>query len=117
MVIAPRYLERFRCLGGDCPDTCCAAMWEVGVDRASFVTIERLLATSGEGAGACMRERPPEQRSDEEWAFVARRADGRCQLLDEDSTCRVHARHGEAALPTVCSMYPRRAARVGDRTH
>ena len=30
----PDYFDQFRCLAGDCPDTCCAG-WEIVVDDAS----------------------------------------------------------------------------------
>ena len=28
----PEYYKQFRCLAGECPDTCCVA-WEIRVDR------------------------------------------------------------------------------------
>ena len=31
----PEYYNKFHCLAGDCPDTCCKD-WEVDVDEATF---------------------------------------------------------------------------------
>ena len=33
--VVPRYLAGFNCIGGECPDTCCAG-WDVTVDKAQF---------------------------------------------------------------------------------
>ena len=40
----PDYYEKFRCIGGACPDTCCAG-WEVDIDEE---TAEYYLQQEGE---------------------------------------------------------------------
>lgn len=37
---------------------------------------------------------------------LARRDDGACVFLDDDGLCRIHAKHGEAAKPLACRLYP-----------
>lgn len=32
--------------------------------------------------------------------------DGRCVFLSDDGKCRIHARHGSAAKPLACQLYP-----------
>lgn len=32
---APHYYKKFQCIGGDCPDTCCAG-WQIQIDPASL---------------------------------------------------------------------------------
>ena len=31
----PDYYEKFKCVGGDCKDTCCAG-WEIDIDEETF---------------------------------------------------------------------------------
>ena len=33
--IIPHYYKKFVCIGGDCPDTCCAG-WQIMIDPASL---------------------------------------------------------------------------------
>jgi len=39
-------------------------------------------------------------------------ADGRCQLLQQDGLCGLHARCGETVLPNICATYPRSTLKV-----
>ena len=34
-IVTPDYYKDFRCIAGDCTDTCCAG-WDVDVDEASY---------------------------------------------------------------------------------
>lgn len=43
----PEYYERFRCIGGACPDTCCAG-WEVDVDEASAMYYQGIKGAFGD---------------------------------------------------------------------
>ncbi|MFQ5731992.1 MAG: YkgJ family cysteine cluster protein [Planctomycetaceae bacterium] len=37
---------------------------------------------------------------------LARQPDGGCVFLDENGLCRIHSKHGEAAKPLACRLYP-----------
>lgn len=37
---------------------------------------------------------------------LAHQPDGACRFLDEKGLCRIHAKHGEAAKPLACRVYP-----------
>ena len=39
------------------------------------------------------------------WA-LNKRADGACVFLDENGLCKIHAKHGEAAKPLACRIFP-----------
>jgi len=43
----PRYMERFRCIGPACEDTCCA-WWGISVDRRAY---DRYRSTGGRMTG------------------------------------------------------------------
>ena len=34
-VISPSYIKEFKCIGGECEDTCCAG-WDIDIDKVSF---------------------------------------------------------------------------------
>lgn len=42
------------------------------------------------------------------------RADGACVLLGADNRCRIHVKHGSAAKPLACRIYPYSLVPVGD---
>lgn len=42
------------------------------------------------------------------------REDGACVFLGPDNRCRIHARHGSAAKPLACRVYPYMLVPVGD---
>ena len=42
------------------------------------------------------------------------RADGACVFLGPDNRCRIHARHGAAAKPLACRVYPYMLVPAGD---
>lgn len=96
----PAFYHRFRCLGGNCPLTCCRD-WEIVLDDASIAdyqtapdglrqTIAQSLVTDEEG-DVCFRLRP----------------DGLCALLDEDGLCPIQRHWGEEHLCAHCGAYPR----------
>ena len=96
----PAFYSRFRCLGGDCPLTCCRD-WEIVLDEDSIrdyqnapgdlkQTIADNLVTDEDG-DICFRLRP----------------DGLCALLDGDSLCPIQRHWGEEHLCDHCGAYPR----------
>ena len=48
---------------------------------------------------------PPYVRLGRSWA-LNKHEDGRCVFLGDDGLCLIHARHGEAAKPLACRIYP-----------
>lgn len=96
----PSYNRAFRCLGGDCPDTCCRD-WEIVLDEQAL---------------ADYRNAPPGLRDklarslrlgeDGEVCF-ALAEDGRCALLTPEGLCAIQRDWGEKHLCTHCGAYPR----------
>ena len=102
----PSYNRAFRCLGGDCPDTCCRD-WEIVLDEQAL---------------ADYRNAPPGLRDklarslrlgeDGEVCF-ALAEDGRCALLTPEGLCAIQRDWGEAHLCAHCAAYPRFAEEYG----
>lgn len=113
-VTAPAYMEAFRCLGGDCPQTCCSG-WIVSVDRGSY---ERFQTVAEPELRALLREHVRRRESggtDRSYAVIASVKDGTCGLLSDRGLCRVHSELGAEYLADLCDQFPRQFRGRGSR--
>ncbi|MGN0295191.1 MAG: flagellin lysine-N-methylase [Lachnospiraceae bacterium] len=92
----PFYYDDFRCLAGDCPDTCCAG-WQIYIDDDSLDRYERVKGSFG--------SRLVNSINWQEGAFY--QDAGRCVFLNEEDLCDLHQELGESALCDTCRRYPR----------
>lgn len=99
------YFDRFRCIAGDCPDSCCKE-WEVQVDEASAAFYRSLPGALG--------DRLREVLCDEDRESVMTIIDGRCPMWRTDGLCRIQAELGEEALCKTCREFPRLTHDYGD---
>lgn len=104
-VTKPDYFDHFRCLAGECPDSCCKD-WQVQVDKASARRYRALLGALGEELRAALR-----QEDGETYLTVQ---DGRCPMWRRDGLCRIQAELGECALCETCRQFPRLTHDYGD---
>lgn len=104
-VTKPDYFDRFRCLAGECPDSCCKD-WQVQVDEASARRYRALPGALGEELRAALR-----QEDGETYLTVQ---DGRCPMWRRDGLCRIQAELGESALCETCRQFPRLTHDYGD---
>ena len=103
VVLAPRYLARFRCVGAACEDTCCAGM-NIAVDAPTVAAWDARLGVARVDA-MLDRERHRLRVLD----------DGACVQLDHERLCALQREHGEAALPDTCALFPRVLQQAGER--
>ena len=106
LVTKPDYFDRFSCLAGLCPDTCCGA-WQVIVDEAHLELYRGVGGDLGEQIRAALLEEDGETR------FAM--ADGHCLLLTPEGLCSVQKALGEQALCRSCAFYPRFVTEIGAR--
>ena len=99
------YFDRFRCIAGDCPDSCCKE-WEVQVDEASAAFYRSLDGALGDRLREVLRE--------EDGEAVMTIIDGRCPMWRTDGLCRIQAELGEEALCKTCREFPRLTHDYGD---
>lgn len=104
-ITKPDYFDRFRCLAGRCPDSCCRE-WEVQVDADSAASYRALPGTLGDCLRRCLR--------DEDGETYLTIADRRCPMWRADGLCRIQAELGEAALCKTCREFPRLTHNYGD---
>ena len=107
LVTKPNRDADFRCLAGDCPDTCCAG-WEIVVDD---VSADRFRAME-DGMGKRLQQALLTVDGETQ---LRRHPDGRCVLLNDQKLCDLYAMYGEGALCRTCRLHPRFVADYGAR--
>ena len=93
----PEYYKQFRCLAGECPDTCCVA-WEIRVDRET-AGLYKELSKERNRLGRKLKARIRRGKIVPEGEF--------CPFLGVDHLCDIQRTHGEKALCRACRQYPR----------
>lgn len=102
-ILKTPYIEQFRCLGADCPDTCCTG-FTVQVDSKTWEKYKsdapELLdfITEKQGVGKIL-------------AFD--KVTGDCPKM-ECGSCTIHAKYGTDFLTDTCHLYPRITRKAGD---
>ncbi len=101
----PEYYERFRCIGGDCPDTCCAG-WEVDIDEESGAYYKSVSGDFGDRLRANICE-------DEGERYFPLTPKNRCPFLNDKNLCDIYINLGEESLCQTCTEYPRYFMDIG----
>ena len=105
LITKPDYFDRFRCIAGDCPDSCCQD-WEVQVDESAAEYYRSLTGPLGDRLREVLRT--------EDGETVMTIIGGRCPMWRADGLCRIQAELGEAALCRTCREFPRLTHDYGD---
>lgn len=99
LVRMPDFADRFRCLAGDCPHSCCIG-WEVVLDEEHVELYKTVEGPLGQELRAAMTV-------DEEGDVCFPLKGGRCPFLDGENLCRIHRALGEQATSVTCQEHPR----------
>ena len=92
----PHYYNRFRCMAGCCPDTCCAG-WEIAIDAKSLKKYRQTEGPLGNRLHNSIR-----------WKRgVFCQYHRRCAFLNEEGLCDLQAEGGKGMLCQTCRLYPR----------
>ena len=102
----PKILQKFTCIAGACPDSCCKE-WDVLVDEE---TVQYYLAMEGELGDAIRSYLKQDEEGD--WYFQI--TDGRCPMWRPDGLCQIQAEADHAALCETCQDFPRLTHDYGD---
>lgn len=111
-MLIPDYMEEFRCIGSDCPDSCCQG-WTVAIDQPTYRKYRKV-------TDPALRERLHRHvvrnrngaRSADQFARIRLDKRGACPFLTEARLCEIQSRLGAAALSHTCRTYPRTVNRV-----
>lgn len=104
--LMPRYVERFRCLGSSCEDTCCAS-WSIHIDKKTYKAYRQ--NTAPELSQLLAKNLVRVEGSTARATYATVRPVGeeqRCPLM-QDGLCSIHKHLGETYISDLCFTYPR----------
>ena len=93
----PDYFNEFKCIAGNCPDTCCAG-WQIVIDDESLKKYKKIKGDYIWKVMSCV-----------DWEEECFRQDNdkRCAFLNLDNLCDLYKNVGEESLCKTCRDYPR----------
>lgn len=91
----PGYCRDFRCIAGDCKDSCCKG-WEIDIDDAAARRYAEVKGEFGERLRNSIRD----------GSFVLTE-DERCPFLNEKGLCDIYTELGKESLCHICAEHPR----------
>lgn len=104
--LEPDYYPAFACKCGDCVLTCCRE-WKISLSMSDYFRLLGLDCSPDLrrriDVGMIMEERATEEK----YARMNFRWDGKCPMLDGEGFCGLQRECGETVLPTVCRVFPR----------
>lgn len=106
-LIRPDYYDTFRCVGGECPCTCCA-YWRIDVDDET----DRFYQSCTDDFGEYLNRFVVRSEGRTRMELI----NGRCAMLSEDGLCRIQLEYGERGLSKTCREFPRGSRLIGGTT-
>jgi lysine-N-methylase len=106
--LRPHYVDRFRCIGPACEDTCCQG-WSVPIDQPTYekyISIE----TMQPHLGSIIVLNPEPQPFD--FARITTTSSAACFFLDQERLCTIQKQLGPDLLSSTCATYPRSIGEV-----
>ena len=95
----PDYYDRFVCLAGDCPHSCCEK-WEVVIDEGHVCQYADVPGPLGDKLRTQLQK-------DADGDFCFALDGGRCPFLNGKNLCEIHLQLGEDATSVTCQEHPR----------
>ena len=102
IIIAPKYYKNFKCIAGECPDSCCQG-WEVDADEESLAYYKTLSPELE------IKQRIDSVLDKDEFDNVIFRLapKKRCPFLNGENLCDMHIAIGGEHTPITCRNFPR----------
>lgn len=113
-VLRPNYFEKFRCIGGDCEETCCAG-WKIDIDRKTYKTYMKCKDVKMRKILERNIKRNRKSKSDHNYASF-KLIDGKCVFLNKENLCDIYIKLGEKSMCYTCKIYPRQYNYVNEVT-
>lgn len=108
----PKYFKEFRCIGGECPETCCRD-WSIDW---KIEDLDKIRSTSSSDTLNELIQQSFELSDDKKYFSIKLCADGRCPFLNRNSgLCDIQKELGEEYLGRVCRQYPRHYIEHGNQ--
>ena len=100
LFIKPKFYNSFKCIAGDCSDSCCIG-WEITVDEKTKAKYEKLKGAFGEKIRANLTM--------DEDGCTCFKLSGKehCPFLNDKKLCDIIVNCGEKFLCDICTEHPR----------
>ena len=98
----PKFYNEFKCLGGNCPHTCCQG-WGVDIDKNTLARYRNVSGPYGAKLKAIL--------SNQKQFF---KLGNSCPFLNKDGLCDIQVNLGESYLCEVCNKFPREEYTYGE---
>lgn len=110
--LLPRYVERFRCIGSQCEDTCCSG-WTVTIDKKTFNAYRQIQhpALSADIGRSMTRRRS--QASNSAYARIKLDTETNQCPMSREGLCSIQKNLNESYLSNTCFSYPRYSRNFG----
>ena len=108
-------MSEFRCLGGECPDTCCAD-WTISIDKGTFGRYRREVNPA---LKPLLRKHLTQDNKESyslHGTLQLREEDRHCPMHTGSGLCAIQQHLGQAALSNTCFIFPRVFFSFGERT-
>lgn len=105
LVKIPSYYKKFKCIAGECSDTCCDG-WKIILDEESVKKYQN--------HNGILKERFEKSIISYNNQNIFLSDDGRCPFLNSKNTCDIYICIGKDALSRTCSVYPRKINTKGN---
>lgn len=101
-IVKPTFYKNFKCIAGDCPDSCCQG-WEVDADADSLEYYNTLDSTLE------IKQRIDRVLSKDEFDnnIFTLAPKKRCPFLNDENLCDMHIAIGGEHTPYTCRTFPR----------
>jgi len=106
--LSPDFYDNFKCIGGECPSTCCAGGWTIYIDQNTKNYYDSVTGEFGQTL-----KRNIVSIDDSLFAFRITE-DERCPFLDSENLCEIYQKLGPEKLCYTCQTYPRVVFQQGD---
>ncbi|WP_348521803.1 flagellin lysine-N-methylase [Clostridium sp. BJN0001] len=103
----PEYVEKFKCIGGSCEDSCCIG-WDVDIDKSTFKSYFKVKNEEMKNKFCKYVHNNTEfENKDIDYGKMKLLKGKRCPFLDDNNYCIIFSKVGEEYLSNVCTFFPR----------
>ncbi|GBG57936.1 flagellar biosynthetic protein FliU [Sporomusaceae bacterium FL31] len=107
LILQPRYMKDFACIGSACTENCCDAGWGIMVEKNLYEKYRNFRERGWRNKFSESVKRNRTAVTPEAYAKIKLTAQGTCPFLNKERLCEVQLKFGESHLPTICVSYPR----------
>lgn len=105
-VLIPDYYNIFKCIGGECEDTCCNG-WQIYVDKSTYDCYKKI---DNEKLGLLFKNNVhinENYHNSSDYGIIDLRGNGDCVFLSEEKLCKIYSNLGQNYMCRTCREHPR----------